>query len=77
MDALPIEGLVAASLLSKTLTFLVASASLYFFLRFFDRRNGIKWGKIYEGFENDPIAAARYFGARVIAFAVLAGIIYG
>lgn len=69
--------LLALSLAAKTLTFGVAAASLYQVGVFYDRRNKIDWERVYDAMENDPVAMSRYFGLRIMAFAVLAAWIYG
>ncbi len=65
------------SLLAKTLTFGVAAASLYKVGLFYDAKNKIDWERVYDRMEADPAAMSRYFGLRVLAFAVLAAWIYG
>jgi hypothetical protein len=65
------------SLLAKTLTFGVAAVSLYQVGVFYDRKNKIDWERVYDGMETDPRAMSRYFGLRLLAFAVLAAWIYG
>ncbi len=69
--------LLALSLLAKTLTFCVAAASLYRIGLAYDRKNKIDWERVYDAMERDPQAMSRYFGLRVVAFAVLAAWIYG
>lgn len=65
------------SLAAKTLTFCVAALSLFQVSVFYDRKNKIDWERVYDGMESDPAAMSRYFGLRILAFAVLAAWIYG
>ena len=65
------------SLLAKTATFGVAAVSLYQVSVFYDRKNKIDWERVYDAMENDSAAMSRYFGLRILAFAVLAAWIYG
>jgi hypothetical protein len=65
------------SLVAKTLTFGVAAVSLYKVGVVYDRKNKIDWERVYDAMENDPAAMSRYFGLRILAFAVLAAWIYG
>jgi hypothetical protein len=65
------------SLVAKTLTFCVAALSLYKVGVAYDRKNKIDWERVYDAMEQDPAAMARYFGHRILAFAVLAAWIYG
>jgi hypothetical protein len=65
------------SLAAKTLTFGIAAVSLYQVGVFYDRKNKIDWERVYDGMETDPHAMSRYFGLRILAFAVLAAWIYG
>lgn len=69
--------LLALSLLAKTVTFGVATLSLFQVGCAYDRRNKIDWEKVYDAMEKDPTAMSRYFGLRILAFAVLAAWIYG
>lgn len=69
--------LLTLSLLSKTFTFGVAAMSLYMVGVFYDRKNKIDWERVYDAMECDPEAMSRYFGLRILAFAVLAAWIYG
>ncbi|MGE3476975.1 MAG: hypothetical protein AB7H70_14330 [Rhodospirillaceae bacterium] len=62
---------------AKTLTFGIAAVSLYHVGIFYDRKNKIDWEHVYDGMETDPHAMSRYFGLRILAFAVLAAWIYG
>ncbi len=64
-------------LAAKTFTFAVAALSLYRMGVFYDRKNKIDWERVYDGMENDPHAMSRYFGLRLLAFAVMAAWIYG
>ena len=64
-------------LLAKTLTFAVAAVSLYKVGLAYDRRNKIDWERVYDAMERNPEAMSRYFGLRILAFAVLAAWIYG
>jgi hypothetical protein len=65
------------SLAAKTLTFCVAALSLYRVGLAYDRKNKIDWERVYDAMEADPAAMSRYFGLRILAFAVLAAWIYG
>ncbi len=65
------------SLAAKTLTFCVAALSLYKVSVAYDRKNKIDWERVYDAMEKDPAAMSRYFGLRILAFAVLAAWIYG
>lgn len=65
------------SLLAKTSTFAIAALSLYQVGVFYDRKNKIDWERVYDAMETDPHAMSRYFGLRILAFAVLAAWIYG
>lgn len=69
--------LLALSLLAKTVTFGIAAVSLYHVGCAYDRRNKIDWEKVYDAMEQDPAAMSRYFGLRILAFALLAAWIYG
>ena len=68
---------MALSLLAKTVTFGVAAFSLYQVGCWYDRRNKIDWEKVYDAMEKSPASMSRYFGLRILAFAVLAAWIYG
>ena len=70
-------NILLLSLVAKTLTFGVAALSLYQVGVFYDRKNKIDWERVYDGMEGDPAAMSRYFGLRILAFAVLAAWIYG
>lgn len=65
------------SLLAKTVTFGVAAFSLYAVGMYYDRKNKIDWESVYDGMEKSPPSMARYFGLRILAFAILAAWIYG
>jgi len=65
------------SLTAKTLTFCVAAVSLYQVGVAYDRKNKIDWERVYDAMETDPGAMSRYFGLRILAFAILAAWIYG
>jgi hypothetical protein len=65
------------SLTAKTLTFVVAAVSLYQVGRAYDRKNKIDWERVYDAMETEPGAMARYFGLRLLAFAIMAAWIYG
>lgn len=65
------------SLAAKTLTFCAAAFSLYQIGRAYDRKNKIDWERVYDTMERNPAAMSRYFGLRILAFAVLAAWIYG
>lgn len=65
------------SLAAKTLTFGIAAVSLFQVGLAYDRKNKIDWERVYDTMETDPAAMARYFGLRILAFAVLAAWIYG
>lgn len=64
-------------LTAKTFTFCVAALSLYQVGVMYDRKNKIDWERVYDAMEQDPAAMSRYFGLRILAFAVLAAWIYG
>ncbi|MGE3333606.1 MAG: hypothetical protein AB7I36_08180 [Rhodospirillaceae bacterium] len=70
-------GIISLSLVSKTLTFAVAAYSLYRVGVFYDRKNKIDWEHVYDTMETDPASMSRYFGLRLLAFAILAAWIYG
>lgn len=70
-------SILALSLLAKTFTFGIAALSLYQVGIFYDRKNKIDWERVYDVMESDPHAMSRYFGLRILAFAVLAAWIYG
>ncbi len=65
------------SLAAKTLTFCVAAVSMYRVSIAYDRKNRIDWEHVYDAMEQDPAAMSRYFGLRILAFAVLAAWVYG
>jgi hypothetical protein len=69
--------ILTLSLAAKTFSFAIAAASLYQVGVYYDRKNKIDWEKVYDSMENDPAAMSRYFGLRILAFAVLAAWIYG
>ncbi len=69
--------ILSVSLAAKTLTFAVAAFSLFQIGIFYDRRNKIDWEKVYDAMEKSPASMSRYFGLRVLAFAILAAWIYG
>jgi hypothetical protein len=69
--------LLLLGLAAKTLTFCVAALSLYRVGVAYDRKNKIDWERVYDAMETDPAAMSRYFGLRILAFAVLAAWIYG
>lgn len=69
--------MLTLSLLSKTFTFGVAAMSLYTVGVFYDWKNKIDWERVYDAMESNPEAMSRYFGLRILAFAVLAAWIYG
>ncbi len=69
--------ILGLSLIAKTLTFGVAAASMYQVGVFYDRHNKIDWERVYDAMETDPVAMSRYFGLRVLAFALLAAWVYG
>lgn len=70
-------SMVTWAIFSKTLTFCIAAISVHWMLRYWDKRNGIDWGKNYDTMDEAAIAIAVYFGARVLAITMLAGAIYG
>lgn len=65
------------SLAAKTLTFGVAALSVYRVGLIYDRKNKIDWERVYDAMEQDPTAMSRYFGLRILAFAMLAAWVYG
>ena len=65
------------SLAAKTFTFCVAAVSLYRVGIAYDRKNKIDSERVYDAMEADPAAMSRYFGLRILAFAVLAAWICG
>lgn len=69
--------LLLLSLTAKTLTFCVAAVSLYQVGLVYDRKNKIDWERVYDAMETEPASMARYFGLRILAFAILAAWIYG
>lgn len=68
--------MVSWSIFAKTLTFCIGAISVHYMLRYYDKRNGVDWGKNYEQLLQNPMGIALYFGARVVAVTGLAGAIY-
>ncbi|MCC6912459.1 MAG: hypothetical protein IT566_02060 [Rhodospirillaceae bacterium] len=74
---MPDLQILSLSLAAKTLTFGIAAVSLYHVGLFYDRKNKIDWENVYDAMEKSPASMSRYFGLRILAFAVLAAWIYG
>ena len=62
---------------AKTVTFAIAAMSVYWMGRYYDRKNGIEWNRVYDAMESNPQSMAIYFGARLIAFCVLCAWVFG
>lgn len=69
--------LAAIALGSKTLTFLIAAISIHFMMVLYDRTDAVKTKRAFDTIERDPRALGMYYGLRALAFAVLAGFVYG
>ncbi len=69
-------AMLSWGLVAKTLTFCVAAVSVHAMLKFYDRRNGIDWGCNHALFKENAMAAAFYFGVRIVAVTLLAGAVY-
>lgn len=76
MDIQTLE-IAAVGLLNKTATFIIALISIYAMQVLYDRTNSVKYKEAFDLVEKDGRAVADYFGWRILAFAVLAGFIYG
>lgn len=61
---------------AKTLTFCVAAVSVHYMLRFYDHKNEVNWVTNHDLFQKSAMAAAVYFGARILAVTMLAGAVY-
>lgn len=65
------------SLASKLGTFLVALLAVYFMQVLYDRTNKVDETQAFDKIEKDARAVADYFGWRILAFCVLAGLVFG
>lgn len=65
-----------AALASKLLTFAVAVIAMYFMQVMYDRTSNVDQKAAFDKVESDPRAVADYFGWRVLAFAVVAGLVF-
>jgi hypothetical protein len=65
-----------AGIFTKMLTFIVALLAVHFMQVMYDRTNKVDTKGAFDVVEKDPRAVADYFGWRVLAFCVLAGLIF-
>lgn len=64
------------ALLSKLITFAVAAVAMYFMMVLYDRTSKVDTDKALDLVEADGRATADYFGWRILAFAVVAGLVF-
>lgn len=61
---------------TKILTFVIALIAVFFMERMNDRTNKVDSRKAFDIVEKDSRAVADYYGWRVLAFCVLAGLVF-
>jgi len=64
------------SLLAKLVTFAVAALAMYLMMVLYDRTSKVGTEEAFDLVETDARAVADYFGWRILAFAVVAGLVF-
>lgn len=68
-------GVGLSSLAMKFLTVMVALIVIHFMGWMYDRTDKIESQKAYDLIEANAVAAADYYGKRIIAFAIVVGLV--
>lgn len=69
--------MILINLLLTLVLLLVAISGLNYVMRLLDHRAGFYWPNVREMLETNPLPAAIYFGARILAVAIIFNAVVG